>query len=292
MSRIHKGELDNSTYFLSYHNVLLDRTYVSSLSSIIGWQLDISIYRHSPLQESLSIFHKQFLRRQMAREKIKIKKIDNITARQVTFSKRRRGLLKKAQELAVLCDAEVALIVFSATGKLFEYASSSMQEMLGKYKLHSSNNLDKVDDSLNLQLVESDGVRLSKEIHDKNRELSRLRGQELQGLTLDELEHLETLLEGGLSRVLQTKDERLGNEISILQEKGAKLMEENRLLREEMMMISNGKRPHTTDNALSSPEDQGQSSESVITNVYSCNSGPPLEDDFSDTSLKLGLPFF
>lgn len=60
----------------------------------------------------------------MAREKIKIRKIDNITARQVTFSKRRRGLLKKAEELAVLCDADVALVIFSATGKLFEYASS------------------------------------------------------------------------------------------------------------------------------------------------------------------------
>ena len=61
---------------------------------------------------------------EMAREKIKIKKIDNVTARQVTFSKRRRGLLKKAQELSVLCDAELALIIFSATGKLFEFASS------------------------------------------------------------------------------------------------------------------------------------------------------------------------
>lgn len=60
----------------------------------------------------------------MAREKIKIKKIDNITARQVTFSKRRRGLLKKAEELSVLCDADVALIIFSSTGKLFEYSSS------------------------------------------------------------------------------------------------------------------------------------------------------------------------
>lgn len=60
----------------------------------------------------------------MAREKIKIKKIDNITARQVTFSKRRRGLIKKADELSVLCDAEVALIIFSATGKLFEFSSS------------------------------------------------------------------------------------------------------------------------------------------------------------------------
>ncbi|XP_027169413.1 MADS-box transcription factor 47-like [Coffea eugenioides] len=61
----------------------------------------------------------------MVREKIKIKKIDNITARQVTFSKRRRGLFKKAEELAVLCDADVALIIFSAIGKLFEFTSSS-----------------------------------------------------------------------------------------------------------------------------------------------------------------------
>lgn len=60
----------------------------------------------------------------MARQKIKIKKIDNVAARQVTFSKRRRGLFKKAEELSVLCDAEVGLIVFSATGKLFDYASS------------------------------------------------------------------------------------------------------------------------------------------------------------------------
>ena len=60
----------------------------------------------------------------MAREKIQIKKIDNATARQVTFSKRRRGLFKKAEELSVLCDADVAVIIFSSTGKLFEYASS------------------------------------------------------------------------------------------------------------------------------------------------------------------------
>jgi len=60
----------------------------------------------------------------MGRGKIEIKKIENATSRQVTFSKRRGGLLKKAHELAVLCDAEVALIVFSSTGKLFEFASS------------------------------------------------------------------------------------------------------------------------------------------------------------------------
>ncbi|KAI3820234.1 hypothetical protein L1987_07778 [Smallanthus sonchifolius] len=229
----------------------------------------------------------------MAREKIKIRKIDNITARQVTFSKRRRGLLKKAEELAVLCDADVALAIFSATGKLFEYASSSMQELLEKYKLHSNNNVDKADESLNLQLQESDETRMGKELLDKNRELSQLRGEDLHGLTLEELQRLETLLEGGLNHVLRTKDERIANEISSLQQKGFRLMEENKLLKQQMMtLISNGKRPRTElDNLVTNPDDQGQSSDSVTTNVCSCNSGPPPEDDCSDTALKLALPF-
>ena len=60
----------------------------------------------------------------MGRGKIEIKKIENANSRQVTFSKRRNGLLKKAYELGDLCDAEVAVIIFSNTGKLFEFASS------------------------------------------------------------------------------------------------------------------------------------------------------------------------
>lgn len=53
-----------------------------------------------------------------------MKRIENATSRQVTFSKRRNGLLKKAFELSVLCDAEVSLIIFSSKGKLYEFASS------------------------------------------------------------------------------------------------------------------------------------------------------------------------
>jgi len=60
----------------------------------------------------------------MGRGKIEIKRIDNASSRQVTFSKRRTGLFKKAQELSILCDSEVAVIVFSNTGKLFEFSSS------------------------------------------------------------------------------------------------------------------------------------------------------------------------
>ncbi|XP_028780372.1 MADS-box transcription factor 47-like [Neltuma alba] len=61
----------------------------------------------------------------MTRRKIAIKKIENVAARQVAFSKRRKGLFKKAMELSTLCDAEIALVVFSASGKLFDYASTS-----------------------------------------------------------------------------------------------------------------------------------------------------------------------
>lgn len=60
----------------------------------------------------------------MGRGKIAIKRIDNSTNRQVTFSKRRNGLMKKAKELAILCDAEVGLIIFSSTGRLYEFSSS------------------------------------------------------------------------------------------------------------------------------------------------------------------------
>ncbi|KAL6867595.1 hypothetical protein ACP4OV_015619 [Aristida adscensionis] len=62
----------------------------------------------------------------MGRGKVELKRIENKNSRQVTFAKRRSGLLKKAYELLVLCDAEVALIIFSSgRGRLFEFSSSS-----------------------------------------------------------------------------------------------------------------------------------------------------------------------
>ncbi|KAF3650091.1 putative peptidyl-prolyl cis-trans isomerase E-like [Capsicum annuum] len=67
----------------------------------------------------------------MGRGKVELKRIDNKINRQVTFAKRRNGLLKKAYELSVLCDAEIALIIFSSRGKLYEFCSSS-RHMLGE----------------------------------------------------------------------------------------------------------------------------------------------------------------
>jgi hypothetical protein len=58
------------------------------------------------------------------RGRVELRRIEDRTSRQVRFSKRRSGLFKKAFELSLLCDAEVALLVFSPAGKLYEYSSS------------------------------------------------------------------------------------------------------------------------------------------------------------------------
>lgn len=53
--------------------------------------------------------------------------------RQVTFNKRKFGVMKKAYELSVLCDCEIALIIFSSSNKLYQYASTDMDKVLLKY---------------------------------------------------------------------------------------------------------------------------------------------------------------
>ncbi|KAJ8465373.1 hypothetical protein OPV22_027925 [Ensete ventricosum] len=70
----------------------------------------------------------------MGRGRVELKRIENKINRQVTFSKRRNGLLKKAYELSVLCDAEVALIIFSSRGKLYEFGSVGMSKTLERYQ--------------------------------------------------------------------------------------------------------------------------------------------------------------
>lgn len=61
----------------------------------------------------------------MGRKKLEIKLIEDKNKRQVTFSKRREGLFKKARQLSALCGADAAVVVFSSRGKLYEYCSGS-----------------------------------------------------------------------------------------------------------------------------------------------------------------------
>ena len=62
----------------------------------------------------------------MGRRKIDIVRIENERHRQVTFAKRKSGLIKKATELAILCDVQVGVIIFGANDKMSIYSSSHM----------------------------------------------------------------------------------------------------------------------------------------------------------------------
>ena len=83
--------------------------------------------RISPHEASFSSFQK------MGRKKISIQRISDERNRQVTFTKRKFGLMKKAYELSVLCDCEISVIIFNSHNKLFQYASTDMDKVLLKY---------------------------------------------------------------------------------------------------------------------------------------------------------------
>ncbi|KAK3128720.1 hypothetical protein QOZ80_6BG0465560 [Eleusine coracana subsp. coracana] len=174
----------------------------------------------------------------MARERREIRRIENAAARQVTFSKRRRGLFKKAEELAVLCDADVALIVFSATGKLSQYASSSMNEIIDKYSTHSKNlGKSHQQPSLDLNLEHSKYAGLNDQLAEATHQLRQMRGEELDGLSAEELHQMERKLEAGLHRVLSTKDQLFMQQISELHQKGIQLEDENIRLKNQMPQV-------------------------------------------------------
>ncbi|KAJ3695858.1 hypothetical protein LUZ60_001235 [Juncus effusus] len=232
----------------------------------------------------------------MAREKIKLKRIENTSARQVTFSKRRKGLFKKAEELSVLCDADVALIVFSATGKLFQFSSSSMKGILDKYYSHSKNLDDQAEPlpapPLDLNVEQSKHEDLSKKVAEASLQLRQMRGEDLNQMSVQELQQLENNLEASLRRVLDKKGQIMEEQINGLRKKGLELEEENNRLRNEVMHISTvGKQANNNNNNETEigPNEEGQSSESVMTAVHSNNSSQDYNDDSSDTSLRLGL---
>ena len=67
------------------------------------------------------------------RRKIEIAKIPKKNHLQVTFSKRRSGLFKKASELCTLCGANVAIIVFSPSGKVFSFVHTDVETIVDRF---------------------------------------------------------------------------------------------------------------------------------------------------------------
>eukprot|EP00256_Glycine_max_P070576 XP_025985171.1 agamous-like MADS-box protein AGL1-like isoform X2 [Glycine max] len=158
--------------------------------------------------------------KKMGRGKIEIKRIENTTNRQVTFCKRRNGLLKKAYELSVLCDAEVALVVFSTRGRLYEYANNSVRATIERYKKANAaaSNAESVSEA-NTQFYQQESSKLRRQIRDIQNLNRHILGEALGSLSLKELKNLEGRLEKGLSRVRSRKHETLFADVEFMQKR-------------------------------------------------------------------------
>nr|AFN68928.1 APETALA3-like protein [Magnolia grandiflora] len=167
----------------------------------------------------------------MGRGKIEIKRIENSTNRQVTYSKRRGGIMKKAKELTVLCDAEVSLIMFSSTGKFSEYCSPSTttKKIFDRYQQASGCSLwnshyEKMQSHLN---------KLKEENNNLRREIRQRIGEDLDDLEIEELRGLEQNLESSIKvvrerkyHVISTQTETYKKKLRNLHEAHAKLIRE------------------------------------------------------------------
>ncbi|CAI9756149.1 unnamed protein product [Fraxinus pennsylvanica] len=172
----------------------------------------------------------------MGRGKVQLKRIENKINRQVTFSKRRVGLLKKAHEISVLCDAEVALIVFSYKGKLFEYATDScMDSILERYQRYSFAERQLVANEpqspANWALEYS---KLKARIELLQRNQSHYMGENLDSMSLKDLQNLEQQIDTALKNVRSRKNQMLHESISEMQKKEKALREQNNMLEKKI----------------------------------------------------------
>ncbi|KAL4340883.1 hypothetical protein GQ457_08G015140 [Hibiscus cannabinus] len=195
----------------------------------------------------------------MGRGRVQLRRIENNISRQVTFSKRRAGLLKKAHEISVLCDADVALIVFSNKGKLFEYSSeSSMEIILERYehKLYAERQFVPTgsDPQANLSLECS---KLTSTVEALRRNLRQFQGEELDTLSLRDLQLLEQQIATSLKRIRTRKNKLMHDSISLLQKRERALQDQNNMLAKKL------KEKEQTPSEHAQQEPQNPSSSSV-----------------------------
>ncbi|KAL3621651.1 hypothetical protein CASFOL_036563 [Castilleja foliolosa] len=108
------------------------------------------------------------------RQKIKMAKIENEKSLQVTFSKRRAGLFKKANELATLCGVETAVVVFSPGNRAHSFGHPNVDAISNRF-LNEKNSFTSYKANSSQQTLELNQVERQLELEQKlNIELNEL----------------------------------------------------------------------------------------------------------------------
>ncbi|XP_074566713.1 agamous-like MADS-box protein MADS4 [Curcuma longa] len=171
----------------------------------------------------------------MGRGRVELKRIENKINRQVTFAKRRNGLLKKAYELSVLCDAEVALIIFSNRGKLYEFSSrSSMLKTLERYQKCNYGAPEANTTSREIQSRQQEYMKLKARVEALQRSQRNLLGEDLGPLTIKEVEQLERQLDVSLRQIRSTRTQFMLDQLTDLQKREQMLCEANKALKRRL----------------------------------------------------------
>ncbi|KAG0484402.1 hypothetical protein HPP92_008481 [Vanilla planifolia] len=167
----------------------------------------------------------------MGRGRVELKRIENKINRQVTFSKRRNGLLKKAYELSVLCDAEVALIIFSSRGKLYEFGSAGTSKTIERYQHCCYNSQTNHAADHETQSWYQEVSKLKAKFDSLQRSHRHLLGEDLGPLNVKELQQLERQLEAALAQARQRKTQMMLDQMEELRKKERHLGEINQQLK-------------------------------------------------------------
>nr|QWX93741.1 MADS-box protein 2 [Cunninghamia lanceolata] len=174
----------------------------------------------------------------MGRGKIEIKKIENTTNRNVTFCKRRNGLMKKAFELSVLCDAEVAVIVFNNRGKLYEYSSKecSLHKTIQRYRKTTIDSSDRgAITEVNTRNWEEEVAKLRQDIELLDITNKNLVGERIENMNQKQLKNLEHKIDKAFSKVRKRKEEVMCEKIALGRRNEDMLKQENDEIRSWIM---------------------------------------------------------
>ncbi|XWS27482.1 hypothetical protein CRYUN_Cryun26dG0119000 [Craigia yunnanensis] len=134
-------------------------------------------------------------RKGCGRKKIEIKKIENQRKRWVAFSKRKKGLLKKAAQWSMLSGEEIGVIIISEQGRVYtsENADAVVQRYLSQENVKDDNEGD-----------DDEKARNGKMVGDKG------------GFWWNQLLDIEKIKDGSLEQVNEYREELLGSKKNVV----------------------------------------------------------------------------